>query len=51
MKVLINSLKKITHTSKNNIKLNAIGNLEDYKMQELLDVIDKTKNNTQMTLT
>jgi hypothetical protein len=28
MKVLINSLKKITHTSKNNIKLNAIGNPE-----------------------
>lgn len=55
MKVLINSLKKELNTlQKNNIKLNAIGNLERLPksaQKELLDVIDKTKNNTQMTLT
>ncbi len=55
MKVLINSLKKeLTTLQKNNIKLNAIGNLEKLPksaQKELLDVIDKTKNNTQMTLT
>jgi undecaprenyl diphosphate synthase len=55
MKVLINSLKKeLTTLQKNNIKLNAIGNLEKLPksaLRELLDVIDKTKNNTQMTLT
>lgn len=55
MKVLINSLKKELPTlQKNNIKLNAIGNLERLPksaQKELLDVIDKTKNNTQMTLT
>ena len=55
MKVLINSLKKELLTlQKNNIKLNAIGNLERLPrsaQKELLDVIDKTKNNTQMTLT
>ena len=55
MKVLINSLKKELSTlQKNNIKLNAIGNLEKLPksaQKELLDVIDKTKDNTQMTLT
>ena len=55
MKVLINSLKKeLVTLQKNNIKLNAIGNLEKLPksaQKELLDVIDKTKNNNQMTLT
>ncbi|RBN51245.1 isoprenyl transferase [Flavobacterium psychrolimnae] len=55
MKVLINSLKKeLTTLQKNNIKLNAIGNLEKLPksaQKELLDVIDKTKDNMQMTLT
>lgn len=55
MKVLINSLKKeLVTLQKNNIKLNAIGNLEKLPksaQKELLDVIDKTKDNTQMTLT
>ena len=55
MKVLINSLKKeLTTLQKNNIKLNAIGNLEKLPksaQKELLDVIEKTKENTQMTLT
>jgi undecaprenyl diphosphate synthase len=55
MKILINSLKKELITlQKNQIKLNAIGNLSKMpeKAQiELLDVIEKTKNNTHMTLT
>ena len=55
MRVLINSLKKeLTTLQKNNIKLNAIGNLEKLPksaQKELLDVIDKTKDNSQMTLT
>ncbi|WP_188048861.1 isoprenyl transferase [Flavobacterium sp. GP15] len=55
MRVLINSLKKeLTTLQKNNIKLTAIGNLEQLPksaQKELLDVIDKTKENTQMTLT
>ncbi|RDI54816.1 isoprenyl transferase [Flavobacterium glaciei] len=55
MKVLINSLKKeLTTLQKNNIKLNAIGNLEKLPksaQKELLDVMDKTKDNSQMTLT
>jgi len=55
MKVLINSLRKELPTlQKNNIKLNAIGNLEKLPksaQKELLDVIEKTKDNTQMTLT
>ena len=55
IKVLINSLKKeLVTLQKNNIKLNAIGNLEKLPksaQKELLDVIDKTKDNTQMTLT
>lgn len=55
MKVLINSLKKeLTTLQNNNIKLNAIGNIDKLPksaQKELLDVIDKTKDNTQMTLT
>ncbi|OXA79667.1 isoprenyl transferase [Flavobacterium frigidimaris] len=55
MKILINSLKKELGTlQENNIKLNAIGNLEKLPksaQKELLDVIDKTKNNTRLTLT
>jgi undecaprenyl diphosphate synthase len=55
MKILINSLKKELITlQKNQIKLNAIGNLSKMpeKAQiELLDVIEKTKDNTHMTLT
>ncbi|MBG6060434.1 undecaprenyl diphosphate synthase [Flavobacterium sp. CG_9.1] len=55
MKVLINSLKKeLTTLQKNNIKLNAIGNIDKLPksaQKELLDVINKTSSNTQMTLT
>ena len=55
MKLLINSLKKELPTLlENNIKLNTIGNLEQLPQtaqKELLDVIDKTKDNTHMTLT
>jgi undecaprenyl diphosphate synthase len=55
MKLLISSLKKELNTLiKNNIRLNAIGNLSklpnDVK-NELLGVIDKTKDNSRMTLT
>ena len=55
MKLLVSSLKKEIKTlQKNNIKLNAIGNLESLPKKayrELLDVIEKTKNNERMTLT
>ena len=55
MKLLINSLKKELETLiTNNIKLNTIGNLEKLPksaQKELLEVIEKTKNNTRMTLT
>lgn len=55
MKILIRSLKKELITlQKNQIKLNAIGNLSKMpeKAQiELLDVIEKTKDYTHMTLT
>jgi undecaprenyl diphosphate synthase len=55
MKILIRSLKKELKTLQdNNIKLNAIGNLEKLPksaQNELLDVIDKTKDNNRMTLT
>ena len=55
MKILIKSLKKeLTTLQSNNIKLSTIGNLEKMPQsaqKELLDVIEKTKNNTQMTLT
>jgi undecaprenyl diphosphate synthase len=55
MKLLISSLRKELETfTKNNIKLNSIGNLEMLPknvQKELLEVIEKTKNNTRMTLT
>jgi len=55
MKLLISSLKKEINTLQdNNIKLNAIGDLEQLPKsvrKELLEVIDKTSNNTRMTLT
>ena len=55
MKLLVNSLKKeLTTLEKNNIRLNCIGNVDllPAKAKEaLLTVIDKTKNNTRMTLT
>jgi undecaprenyl diphosphate synthase len=55
MKLLINSLRKeLTTLQENNIRLNAIGNLDKLPKSaqtELLDVIDKTKNNTRLTLT
>ena len=55
MKVLINALKKEVDTlQKHNIKLNAIGNLEMFPktaQNQLLEVINLTKNNNTMTLT
>ena len=55
MKLLVKSLKKEIKTLQdNNIKLNAIGNLNDLPKKahsELLEVIQKTKDNSAMTLT
>ncbi|MBI9039973.1 isoprenyl transferase [Lutibacter sp.] len=55
MSLLVSSLKKELKTlQKNNIKLNTIGNLNDLPksaQKELLEVIEKTKNNTTLTLT
>ena len=55
MQLLISSLKKEMHTmQKNSIRLSAIGNIEHLPArvrEELLHVIDETKNNTLMTLT
>ncbi|WP_425077620.1 isoprenyl transferase [Psychroserpens sp. S379A] len=55
MKLLVKSLKKEIKTLQdNNIKLSSIGNLNDLPKKaqtELLEVIDKTKSNTHMTLT
>ncbi|MCL9804822.1 isoprenyl transferase [Flavobacterium amniphilum] len=55
MKLLISSLKKELATlEKNDIKLNSIGNLDHLPkgvQKELQEVIEKTKNNTRMTLT
>lgn len=55
MKVLINALKnELITLQENNIKLNAIGNLDKLPksaQKELLEVISKTKDNTKMTLT
>lgn len=55
MKLLVKSLKKEIKTLQdNNIRLMAIGNLNDLPKKahrELLEVIDKTKNNSHMTLT
>jgi len=55
MKLLVSSLKKEIKTLQdNNIKLNAIGNLNSLPpkvYKELHEVISKTANNTRMTLT
>ncbi len=55
MRLLVSSLKKEIKTLiKNNIKLNAIGNLNTLPkkaQKELNEVIEKTKNNNRMTLT
>lgn len=55
MKILVNSLKKETPTfMKNNIRLNVIGNmgdLPDKAQKELLEVINKTKDNNRLILT
>ena len=55
MKLLISSLRKEIKTlHENNIKLSAIGTLDTLPAKvhkELLEVIEKTKNNTRMTLT
>lgn len=55
MKLLVKSLKKEIKTLQdNNIKLNAIGCLNDLPKKakaELLEVINKTKDNSHMTLT
>jgi len=55
MNLLISSLKKEFDTlQKNNIRLNCIGNIEllpKKAKNELLSVIDSTKNNNRMTLT
>ena len=55
MKLLVSSLKKEIKTlQENNIKLNAIGDLEALPKKaydELEDVLEKTKNNSRMTLT
>ncbi len=55
MRLLVSSLKKeLKQLVKNNIKLQAIGNLDSLPkraQKELFEVIDKTKNNTHMTLT
>lgn len=55
MKILINSLKKeLVTLQENNIRLNAIGNLDKLPktaQKELLDVMEKTKTNTRLTLT
>lgn len=55
MKVLVNSLiKELPTLEKNNIKLNAIGNLEKLPVKaqkELQDVINKTAGNNKLVLT
>jgi undecaprenyl diphosphate synthase len=55
MNLLIKSLKKELETlTRNNIRLNSIGNLEKLPksaQKELAEVIEKTKFNTRMTLT
>ncbi len=55
MKILIKELKKELITlQEKNVKLNAIGNLESLPksaQKELFEVMEKTKNNTKMTLT
>ncbi len=55
MTLLISSLKKeLKNLQKNDIRLMAIGNINELPnkvLKELLEVIDKTKNNKQLTLT
>ena len=55
MKLLISSLKKEIKTlQENNIKLNCIGNIDKLPssaQKQLLEVIEKTKTNSRMTLT
>ncbi|WP_298418906.1 isoprenyl transferase [uncultured Kordia sp.] len=55
MRLLVSSLRKeLKQLVKNNIKLQAIGNLDslpEKARKELFEVIEKTKNNTRMTLT
>ncbi|MEM6719162.1 MAG: isoprenyl transferase [Bacteroidota bacterium] len=55
MRLLVSSLKKeLKILQKNNIKLQAIGSLEALPKKaknELFEVIEKTKNNSHMTLT
>ncbi|WP_299387937.1 isoprenyl transferase [uncultured Lacinutrix sp.] len=55
MKLLVSALKKEIKTlQENNIKLNAIGNLNSLPkkvFKELSEVIENTKNNNHMTLT
>jgi len=55
MRLLVSSLRKEIETlQKNNIRLNAIGNLDALPKKahrELLDVIEQTKSNSRMTLT
>ncbi|WP_299254916.1 isoprenyl transferase [uncultured Lacinutrix sp.] len=55
MKLLVSALKKEIKTlQENNIKLNAIGNLNSLPkkvFKELSEVIENTKNNNRMTLT
>jgi undecaprenyl diphosphate synthase len=55
MKLLVRSLKNELKTLQdNNIRLNSIGNLSKLPVpirKELQEVIDKTKNNSRMTLT
>jgi undecaprenyl diphosphate synthase len=55
MSLLVSSLKKELKTlQKNNIKLNTIGNIQhlpEKVQKELAEVVEKTKNNTALTLT
>ena len=55
MRLLVSSLKKEIKTlTKNDIRLNAIGNLENLPkkaQKELKEVIEKTRDNTRMVLT
>lgn len=54
MELLVSTINKETKTlMENNIRLNAIGDLEQLPsscLRELKEAIDKTKNNTRMTL-
>ncbi|MFI5220718.1 MAG: isoprenyl transferase [Bacteroidia bacterium] len=54
MSLLVSTIKKETKTLiKNNIRLEAIGNLEDLPVKcrkELISAMEETKNNTRMTL-